>query len=259
MFCFSQILMLHGRPGSGKSTLLRVAAATIGFVPLVINAAGGDENAASVAEKISTGLTTDCIFDAQSSGSKPFLILVEELDAAPGDVAGIIVNTIIRVLANGVKPLRRPIVIICADPWVYSLRPLREASHMVSCMVSVPRASERLNEILSARQIFIKERSQLERLIDLSGGDIRESLNALQFTFLEAQQGKMAPMEEGNDNNENRGLKVSTLIAKAIASIGNIACAPSANLYFKVCCLFPPFSRTWRISFWCGIVLYLPQ
>lgn len=235
-FISHKILILHGRPGCGKSTLVRVTAEAIGFSPLIINAATGEENAASVTEKITTGLTTDSLALTSLSGSKAFLVLLEELDAAPADICSAIVNAIIRVVTNG-QPVRRPIVVICADPWVYTLKPLRAVAHMVACTVSVPRAAERLQEILTAQCIANRERPQLEKLVSLTAGDIRESLNALQFAAIEVQQETILgldPHDASKKSNENPRYNTPNLVSRAIVSITSTACAPSASLYFKV-------------------------
>lgn len=150
------------------------------------------------------------------------LVIIEELDATSIEISTAVISTIHRLLNinqdGNSKPgsnIKRPIVIVCSDPWSFSLKAIRGFSHMINITTSYQRLAERLKCILSQENIINYDISLLERLVELSNGDIRECLYSLQFSSNEIDP-----------------------VSKAIASICNISCTPSSNVFFKVCFVY---------------------
>ena len=78
-------------------------------------------------------------------------------------------------------PLRRPIICICNDPYVPALRPLRAAALHVSFTQPSPAALvARLREIARCEGMEVEDEA-LRVLVEMVGGDVRSSVNTLQF------------------------------------------------------------------------------
>ena len=78
-------------------------------------------------------------------------------------------------------PLRRPIICICNDPYVPALRPLRAAALHVSFTQPSPAALvARLREIARCEGMEVDDEA-LRVLVEMVGGDVRSSVNTLQF------------------------------------------------------------------------------
>ena len=78
-------------------------------------------------------------------------------------------------------PLRRPIICICNDPYVPALRSLRAAALHVSFTQPSPAALvARLREIARCEGLEVEDEA-LRVLVEMVGGDVRSSVNTLQF------------------------------------------------------------------------------
>ena len=78
-------------------------------------------------------------------------------------------------------PLRRPIICICNDPYVPALRALRAAALHVSFTQQSPSALvARLRDIARCEGMEVEDEA-LRVLVEMVGGDVRSSVNTLQF------------------------------------------------------------------------------
>ena len=78
-------------------------------------------------------------------------------------------------------PLRRPIICICNDPYAPALRPLRAAAlHVSFTQPSAAALVARLREIARCEGMEVDDEA-LRALVDMVGGDVRSSVNTLQF------------------------------------------------------------------------------
>ena len=78
-------------------------------------------------------------------------------------------------------PLRRPIICICNDPYIPALRPLRAiAAHHHVAAPTKPALLARLRYIAKREGVDVDD-AALSSIIDLTQGDVRSSLNSLQW------------------------------------------------------------------------------
>ncbi|CDS00343.1 hypothetical protein [Sporisorium scitamineum] len=197
-----RIMMISGPPGLGKTTLAHVIGAHAGYNVYELNAS----------DARSAGAVEDVIKMALESGSlkdpRPTLVVIDEIDGATGGGGGAsgeshgFVRALVRLVEmgkgsgpkaaglasrgkkqqrKGFKPLLRPIICICNDLYAPSLRALRPMSKLIR--FNKPPTNlvvKRLREVCEAESLSVEARG-LSLLAELTNGDIRSCLNALEF------------------------------------------------------------------------------
>ncbi|SNX83885.1 related to CTF18 - Chromosome Transmission Fidelity factor [Melanopsichium pennsylvanicum] len=196
-----RIMMISGPPGLGKTTLAHVIGAHAGYNVYELNAS----------DARTAGAVEDVIKMALESGSlkdpRPTLVVIDEIDGATGGGGGAsgesqgFVRALVRLVEQGkgagpkaaglaargkkqrkgFKPLLRPIICICNDLYAPSLRPLRPMAKLIR--INKPPTNlvvKRLREICEAESLSVEARG-LSLLAELTNGDIRSCLNALEF------------------------------------------------------------------------------
>ena len=197
------VLLISGPPGLGKTTLAHVIAKQAGYRVYELNASDA-RTAADVDERIRMALESDSL----RGGGRPTLVVIDEIDGSTGGDGSTdtFVRALVRLIERGrgaperrfrghmapdpqvgrsrrkaAKPLLRPIICICNDLYAPSLRTLRPLARILRYNKS-PSAlvSRRLSEVCSQEQLRCDTRS-LMLLCDLTNGDIRSCLHALQM------------------------------------------------------------------------------
>ena len=197
-----RIMMISGPPGLGKTTLAHVIGAHAGYNVYELNAS----------DARTAGAVEDVIKMALESGSlkdpRPTLVVIDEIDGATGGGGGAsgeshgFVRALVRLVEmgkgagpkaaglasrgkkqqrKGFKPLLRPIICICNDLYAPSLRPLRPMAKLVR--LNKPPTNlvvKRLREVCETEALAVEARG-LSLLAELTNGDIRSCLNALEF------------------------------------------------------------------------------
>ncbi|ANB15398.1 Ctf18p [Sugiyamaella lignohabitans] len=190
-----KVLLIHGAPGTGKTTIAHVLAKQAGYDVLEINAS--DERSGQIVrEKIISAVESHRI----DSSRKPVCIIADEIEgAAESGFIRVLIdlitadqkamdsieNTASKPNHKGKKKrsklLLRPIIAVCNDVYASSLRNLRPFAEVVHYTKSAPSAVvTRLREICLAEGIKL-DTNILAEIVNTSDGDLRSSLNMLQF------------------------------------------------------------------------------
>ncbi|KAI8853259.1 P-loop containing nucleoside triphosphate hydrolase protein [Chytridium lagenaria] len=194
-----KLLLLAGPAGLGKTTLAHVVAKHAGYNVIEVNASD-DRSGETVLAKITHSLESKCI-----RTGRPNLIIIDEIDGAAGGENSII-KFLVELSHSTVKKkeetdkegddpvaegstrkkkskriLTTPIICICNDGFSPVLRPLRAVSRIIQFKTPPFRIlANRLSEICKWEGLTVDLRT-LMALCEMTDGDIRSSLNTLQF------------------------------------------------------------------------------
>ncbi|KAK9466045.1 P-loop containing nucleoside triphosphate hydrolase protein [Lipomyces arxii] len=163
-----KILLVHGGPGLGKTTAVHVAARQAGYDILEINASD-DRSAKSIENKLANAI------ESERMSKRKVCVVLDEVDGVEA--------SFVRALTKLVNKKRvlRPIVAICNDPWVASLRNLRPLAEVVGYRRAPTSAViARLKCICAAEQVDVDSQT-LAKLVSAMDGDVRACVNAVQF------------------------------------------------------------------------------
>uniref|UniRef100_A0A8C7A2C8 Chromosome transmission fidelity protein 18 homolog n=1 Tax=Nothoprocta perdicaria TaxID=30464 RepID=A0A8C7A2C8_NOTPE len=182
--------LLCGPPGLGKTTLAHVIAKHAGYNVVEMNASD-DRSPDAFKTHIEAATQMKSVLGADE---KPNCLIIDEIDGAPTASINVLLNIINRKEAEaeaapGVGRRRRregglllrPIICICNDQYVPSLRPLRQQSFLLSFPQTLPsRLAQRLAEI-ALKQGMRADMGALLALCEKTENDIRSCINTLQF------------------------------------------------------------------------------
>lgn len=231
-----RILLLGGPAGMGKTTLAHVAAKAAGYHVHEINASD-DRSARTVEDRVKDALESNSLHNS-STRKQPTCLILDEVDGATGGgntggdgLGGGFIRALIKLVRQGAsetegggntnkkqsgkkgRPLLRPIICVCNDPYAPSLRALRPHSKLVRLnRPSTPALMSRLRQICEQESIR-HDTAGLNLLISLCQGDLRSCLNALQLVQSDSR-GLTAATLQGDQGDLNGLSIVSALSIK---------------------------------------------
>ncbi|XP_018570059.1 chromosome transmission fidelity protein 18 homolog [Anoplophora glabripennis] len=180
-----KVALLCGPPGLGKTTLAHMVAKHAGYNVIEINASD-DRNTEAFKTCLENATQMRSVIDQKK---RPNCLIFDEIDGAPPSSIDYLVKFISGTASSKAKKdksekkfiLKRPIICICNDVYVPSLRPLRQIAFVVSFPpTSSARLAERLMEI--ARKENVKtDLGAMLALAEKSNNDIRSCLTVLHF------------------------------------------------------------------------------
>ncbi|WFD27873.1 Chromosome transmission fidelity protein 18 [Malassezia nana] len=188
-----RVLLVAGAPGLGKTTLAHIVAQHAGYRVYELNASD-----ARTTNDVHTRVRSAFESDSLQGGGKPTLVVIDEIDGATGgssDALGAsgFVRALVRLLEDGegsqrgqrgkrrARPLLRPIICVCNDLYAPVLRPLRPLARVLRYhRAPTPLITRRLREIC-ARERLPAEAQGLSLLCELTHGDLRACLHALEL------------------------------------------------------------------------------
>lgn len=231
-----RILLLGGPAGMGKTTLAHVAAKAAGYHVHEINASD-DRSARTVEDRVKDALESNSLQNS-SNRKQPTCLILDEVDGATGGgnsggdgLGGGFIRALIKLVRQGAsetegeagsskkqggkkgRPLLRPIICVCNDPYAPSLRALRPHSKLVRLnRPSTPALMSRLRQICEQESIR-HDTAGLNLLISLCQGDLRSCLNALQLVQSDSR-GLTAATLQGDQGDPNELSIMSALSIK---------------------------------------------
>uniref|UniRef100_A0A8C0N838 Chromosome transmission fidelity protein 18 homolog n=1 Tax=Canis lupus familiaris TaxID=9615 RepID=A0A8C0N838_CANLF len=191
-----KVALLCGPPGLGKTTLAHVIARHAGYSVVEMNASD-DRSPEAFRTCIEAATQMESVLGA---GGKPNCLVIDEIDGAPVAAINVLLNVLDRkgpqdaesggpgVPTSGGRRhradgglLMRPIICICNDQFVPSLRQLRQQAFLLHFPpILSSRLTQRLQEI-SLRQGMQADPGALAALCEKTDNDIRACINTLQF------------------------------------------------------------------------------
>ncbi|XP_026341275.1 chromosome transmission fidelity protein 18 homolog isoform X1 [Ursus maritimus] len=191
-----KVALLCGPPGLGKTTLAHVIARHAGYCVVEMNASD-DRSPEAFRTCIEAATQMESVLGA---GGKPNCLVIDEIDGAPVAAINVLLSILDRkgpqhaesggpiVPTSGGRRhraegglLMRPIICICNDQFVPSLRQLRQQAFLLHFPpILSSRLTQRLQEI-SVRQGMRADPGALAALCEKTDNDIRACINTLQF------------------------------------------------------------------------------
>ncbi|XP_037765827.1 chromosome transmission fidelity protein 18 homolog isoform X1 [Chelonia mydas] len=189
-----KVALLCGPPGLGKTTLAHVIAKQAGYNAVEMNASD-DRSPDIFKTRIDAATQMKSVLGASE---KPNCLIIDEIDGAPTASINVLLSIINRKDtetepaanpggAGGRKRRReggillRPIICICNDQYVPSLRQLRQQAFLLNFPQTAPsRLVQRLYEI-AVKQGMKADTGALTVLCEKTENDIRSCINTLQF------------------------------------------------------------------------------
>ncbi|XP_053327778.1 chromosome transmission fidelity protein 18 homolog [Spea bombifrons] len=189
----NKVALLCGPPGLGKTTLAHVIAKHAGYNVVEMNASD-DRSPEIFKTRIEAATQMKSVLGVNE---RPNCLIIDEIDGAPTPAIAMLLSLINRKdgketesgseLTGGKKKkkdgglLLRPIICICNDQYVPSLRQLRQQAFMLNFPQTLPsRLVQRLYEI-TIKQGMKADTGALMALCDKTDNDIRSCINTLQF------------------------------------------------------------------------------
>ncbi|OCT64447.1 hypothetical protein XELAEV_18045547mg [Xenopus laevis] len=189
----NKVSLLCGPPGLGKTTLAHVIARHAGYNVVEMNASD-DRSPEAFRTRIEAATQMKSVLGVDE---RPNCLIIDEIDGAPTVSINMLLSLVNRKDAKeaeggteattGKKKkkegglLLRPIICICNDQYVPSLRQLRQQAFMLNFPQTMPsRLVQRLYEI-AVKQGMKADTGALMALCEKTENDIRSCINTLQF------------------------------------------------------------------------------
>ncbi|XP_023567477.1 chromosome transmission fidelity protein 18 homolog [Octodon degus] len=191
-----KVALLCGPPGLGKTTLAHVIARHAGYCVVEMNASD-DRSPEAFRTRIEAATQMESVLGASG---KPNCLIIDEIDGASTAAINVLLSILNRKGPQEAEPggptislggarqrrtegalLTRPIICICNDQFVPSLRQLKQQAFLLHFPPTLPsRLVQRLQEI-SLRQGMQSDPGALSALCEKTDNDIRACINTLQF------------------------------------------------------------------------------
>lgn len=172
--------LLSGPPGIGKTTLATMIAKQLNFDILELNASdtrNKRELDGILIEAVSSrAISGNSFLEVQNNNSCNRLVIMDEVDGMGGSDRGGIAE-----LIKIIKVSRIPIICICNDRQSVKVRSL--ANHCYDLKLKRPTKNQIANRLvtIASQENLHVELNAAEMLVEQSGNDIRQALNALQM------------------------------------------------------------------------------
>jgi replication factor C subunit 1 len=171
-------VLISGPPGIGKTSAAKLVAEHCGFEPLEFNASD-KRNARAMKELVETVNSRSIGGSfAASSGGPPRrrVLIMDEVDGMGGGDRGGAAE-----LAGVIKECRSPVICICNDPTNKKMSAIKRVAMELPFRRPSTEAIARRMQIVARREGLEVGMPALRILVESSGNDIRQVINALQM------------------------------------------------------------------------------